>query len=111
METAFPVMYKKLVDTGIISLEKLVETLYKNPRERFGLTSCSLEEELIKEKPTFAVWDLDKEYVMDPANFLSKGRSTPFDGWEVKGRCVATVIDGNLIQEYKDERHQIHDNK
>ena len=111
METAFPVMYKKLVDTGIISLEKLVETLYKNPRERFGLTACSLEEELMKEKPTFAVWDLEEEYVIEPEKFLSKGRSTPFDGWEVKGRCVATVIDGNLIQEYKDERHQIHDIK
>ena len=68
-------------------------------------------EEMMKEKPTFAVWDLEEEYVRDPEKFLSKGRSTPFDGWDVKGRCVATVIDGNLIQEYKDERHQIHNNK
>ncbi len=111
METAFPVLYKELVETGVISLEKLVDTLYKNPRERFGLAACALEEELAKENPTFAVWDLDREYKIDPEKFLSMGRSTPFDGWSVKGRCMMTVVDGKIIQEYKDERHQIYDNK
>ena len=111
METAFPVMYKELVETGIISPEKLIEMLYEGPRKRFGLDVCTLEEELAKERPTFAIWDLDAEYKIDPEKFLSMGRSTPFDGWDVKGRCVATVVDGKLIQEYKDERHQIHDNK
>ena len=111
METAFPVMYKELVETGIISLEKLIEMLYECPRKRFGLDACTLEEELAKERPTFALWDLDAEYRIDPENFLSMGRSTPFDGWDVKGRCMATVVDGKLIQEYKNERHQIHDNK
>ena len=111
METAFPVMHKELVETGIISPEKLIEMLYEGPRKRFGLEVCTLEEELAKERPTFAIWDLDAEYKIDPEKFLSMGRSTPFDGWDVKGRCVATVVDGKLIQEYKDERHQIHDNK
>lgn len=111
METAFPVMYKELVETGIISLEKLIEMLYEGPRKRFGLEVCTLEEELAKERPTFALWDLGAEYRIDPEKFLSMGRSTPFDGWDVKGRCVATVVDGKLIQEYKNERHQIHDNK
>lgn len=111
METAFPVMYKELVETGIISLEKLIEMFYEGPRKRFGLDVCTLEEELAKERPTFALWDLDSEYKIDPEKFLSMGRSTPFDGWDVKGRCMITVVDGKIIQEYKDERHQIHDNK
>ena len=111
METAFPVMYNELVDKDIISLEKLVEMLYEGPRKRFGLDVCTLEEELAKERPTFALWDLDAEYKIDPDKFLSMGRSTPFDGWDVKGRCLMTVVGGEIIQEYKDERHQIHDNK
>lgn len=109
LETAFPVLYSRLVEQDIISSEKLVEMLYTAPRRRFGLEACSLEEELTKEKPSFAIWDLDATYSINPEDFLSKGKSTPFDGWEVKGRCMMTVSDGRIIQEYKDERHQIHD--
>lgn len=109
LETAFPVLYSRLVEQDIISPEKLVEMLYTAPRKRFGLEACSLEEKLTKEKPSFAIWDLDATYSINPEDFLSKGKSTPFDGWEVKGRCMMTVSDGRIIQEYKDERHQIHD--
>lgn len=109
LETAFPVLYSRMVEQDIISSEKLVEMLYTAPRRRFGLEACSLEEELTKEKPNFAIWDLDATYSINPEDFLSKGKSTPFDGWEVKGRCMMTVSDGRIIQEYKDERHQIHD--
>lgn len=109
LETAFPVLYSRLVEQDIISPEKLVEMLYTAPRKRFGLEACSLEEELTKEKPSFAIWDLNATYSINPEDFLSKGKSTPFDGWEVKGRCMMTVSDGRIIQEYKDERHQIHD--
>lgn len=109
LETAFPVLYSRMVEQDIISSEKLVEMLYTAPRRRFGLEACSLEEELTKEKPSFAIWDLDATYSINPEDFLSKGKSTPFDGWEVKGRCMMTVSDGRIIQEYKDERHQIHD--
>lgn len=109
LETAFPVLYSRLVEQDIISPEKLVEMLYTAPRRRFGLEACSLEEELTKEKPSFAIWNLDATYSINPEDFLSKGKSTPFDGWEVKGRCMMTVSDGRIIQEYKDERHQIHD--
>lgn len=109
LETAFPVLYSRLVEQDVISPEKLVEMLYTASRRRFGLEACSLEEELTKEKPSFAIWDLDATYNINPEDFLSKGKSTPFDGWEVKGRCMMTVSDGRIIQEYKDERHQIHD--
>ncbi|MEE0771712.1 MAG: dihydroorotase [Anaerovoracaceae bacterium] len=111
METAFPVLYTNLVLKGVISGERLVELLHDAPRERFGLKKTSPDEMLTSEQPTFAIWDLDEEYIIDPEKFLSKGRSTPFEGWKVRGRCMATVMDGKLIQEYKDERHQIHYNK
>lgn len=111
METAFPVLYTELVDKGIISLKKLTELLYDNPRKRFGLEVSTLEEELAKEKPAFALWDLNEEYDIDPGKFLSMGRSTPFDGWRAMGRCRLTVASGRVIQEYKDERHWIYDNK
>lgn len=109
LETAFPVLYSRLVKRDIISPEKLVEMLYMAPGKRFGLDVCSMKEELMKEKPTFALWDLDTKYRIEPEKFLSKGRSTPFGGWEVQGRCMLTVANGIIIQEYKNERHHIYD--
>ena len=47
----------------------------------------------------FSVWDLEEGYAVDPADFLSMGKATPFEGWQVQGRCVATVCDGKLVYE------------
>ena len=109
IETAFQVLYTHLVKTGVITLEELIKTLYEGPRKRFGMDVCTLEEELAKAQPTFTIWNLEENYDIDTDKFLSKGKSTPFDGWNVYGRCVATVVNGKVIQEYKDERHQIRD--
>ena len=89
IETAFPICYTYLVKTGILSLEKLIDLLVKNPRERFGIP-LGLD---------FSVWDLEEGYTVDPADFLSMGKATPFAGWQVQGRCVATVCDGKLVYE------------
>lgn len=97
METAFPVLYTKLVETGIITMDKLIELMYENPRRRFGLGVNTIDQELKKEKPTFAIWDLEHEYEIDPEEFMSMGRSCPFEGWRVKGRCMATVLDGRIV--------------
>ena len=93
IETAFSVLYTELVKKGVITLEKLVEVLHKNPKERFGVED-SLE---IGKKACFTVFDLDKEYVINPDEFLSKGRSTPFEGKKVFGRCLMTVVDGEIV--------------
>ena len=87
IETAFPICYTYLVKTGIITLEKLIDLLVKNPRERFGI-------ELGKD---FTVWDLEAMDVVDPADFLSLGKATPFEGWQVWGKCVATVCGGKIV--------------
>ena len=87
IETAFPVMYTHLVLPGIIHLEKLVQLLTENPRKRFGIPAGQ----------SFTVWDLNKEFTVDPHEFLSMGKATPFTGWKLKGQCVLTVCDGKVV--------------
>ena len=80
LETAFPLMFTYLVRQGVIPLERLVDLMAVNPRERFGIPfegAC--------------VWDLNAEYDIDPASFASMGRATPFEGWKVRGAYVGTV--------------------
>ena len=87
IETAFPVMYTYLVRTGIITLEKLVDIMSVRPRERFSIES----------DVGFTAFDLSEEYKIDPDDFLSMGRSTPFEGARVFGRCLATVYGGKAV--------------
>ena len=91
LETAFPVIYTELVKTGIITLEQAVELLSTRPRARFGIDS----------DVGFTVFDLGCEYTVDPEKFLSKGRSTPYKGARVFGKCLATVYSGRAV--YLDE--------
>ena len=91
IETAFPVMYTKLVKTGIITLEKLIEVLCVNARKRFGIPLGD----------DYSVWKLDEEFTVDPAEFLSKGKATPFEGERLFGRCVLTVCGGKKVFEQK----------
>jgi len=87
LETAFPVLYTALVKKGVLTLEKLVELLTERPRARFGIPAGN----------DFSVWDLNAAYRIDPADFLSMGRATPFEGMEVLGRCLLTVADGRAV--------------
>ena len=91
LETAFPVLYTKLVKTGILTLGKLTELLCYHPRARFGIPMGE----------DYSVWDLNAEYAIDPADFLSMGRATPFAGWTVSGICLRTVKDGRIVYEKK----------
>lgn len=111
LETAFPVLYTSLVKSEIITLERLIELLYINPRKRFNLDVCNIKEELSKMSPTFTIWNMSDVYRINPSTFLSMGRSTPFEGWEVCGRCMITVVNGKIIQEFNDGRHKIHNIK
>ena len=87
IETAFPVLYTKLVKTGIISLEKLIELMAVNPRKRFKIPFDD----------SFTVWDLNTEFTVDPNEFLSKGRATPFKGEKLFGKCVLTALNGKTV--------------
>ena len=87
IETAFPLLYTYLVKPGLLTLERLVELMAVNPRKRFN----------IPETPDFSVWDLSKEYTIDPEDFLSKGRATPFAGWNVTGENLLTIVGGKIV--------------
>lgn len=86
IETAFPLLYTYLVKPGVITLEKLIRLIAINPRERFGIKFGG-----------FTVWDLEKEGAVDPAKFLSMGRSTPFEGTAISGECVLTAIGNKIV--------------
>ena len=93
IETAFAVCYTKLVKTGIITLEKLTELLSKNARERFCLGG-GLK---VGEKADITVFDLNEKYVINPDDFLSKGKATPFENEEVYGKCKLTLCKGKIV--------------
>lgn len=97
IETSFAVIYTKLVKTGIISLEKAVEVLAEAPRKIFNLGGGLKE----GEAADITVFDLEKEFTVDPDTFLSKGRSTPFEGWQLQGECCLTLVDGRVAYERK----------
>lgn len=85
LETAFPVLYTYLVKEGIISLERLVELMSLSPRKRFHIKDSGI-----------CVYDLGKEYAIDPNEFETKGRSTPFSGRKVYGENIMTMIGGKI---------------
>ncbi len=87
LEVAFPILYSKLVKTNKVTLEKLMELLCINPLKRFG----------ISKNEDFSVWSLDEEYKINPEEFLSMGRSTPFAGEKVYGKCLLTVHDNKIV--------------
>lgn len=97
LETAFPLLYTKLVLTGIVSLKQLVNWMSTAPAERFGLARRGrLEEGYASD---FTLVDLNEEYIINRNHFLSKGRNTPFHGWRVKGKIKATYVDGTCVYE------------
>ena len=87
LETALPVMYTHLVKKNIITLEHLVKLLCENPRKRFNIPL----------KTDFSVWNLNEEFKVNPDDFLSKGKATPFDGTMLYGKCYVTVCDGKIV--------------
>lgn len=87
IETSFPLMYTNFVKTGVLSLDKLMDLMCFNARKRFNIPLGE----------SFTVWDLNNKYKINPKDFVSKGKSTPFEGFEVYGKCVLTVKDGKIV--------------
>ena len=93
IETAFPLMYTYFVETGVITLEKLVELMSINPRKRFGIGGGTDE----GQSADFTVVNLNEEYTINPDEFYSMGKATPFEGYKVKGKIMHTYIGGKEI--------------
>ena len=94
LECAFPALYTGLVRTGILPLEQLIDKMAVTPRKRFGIP--------LREGDR-TEWDLEARYTVNPEDFLSMGRATPFAGTEVYGRCLKTVHNGKTVYQYKSE--------
>ena len=90
LETAFPILYTHLVKPGIMTMDTLLDRMVYAPRKRFGIPL---------NEGDYSVWDLNAEYEIDPADFVSKGKATPFAGWKVFGKCVKTVCGGKTVFE------------
>lgn len=93
LETAFPVLYTHLVKTGVLPLEKLIQLMCVNPRKIFGIIG-GLEEGASAD---IAVVDLGRKYKINPADFVSMGKSSPFAGMDVYGKNVMTFYKGEKI--------------
>ncbi len=91
LETAFPVLYTGLVKTGILPLERLIYLMSEAPRTRFGM----------KSDIGFSVWETETPYKIDPADFVSMGRATPFEGETVYGKCIMTIYGGKTVWQSK----------
>ena len=96
LETAFPIIYTKLIKPGIITMEQAVKLMSENPRKRFGLPTA-------EESGDLALWNISEEYEIDPAEFKTKGRATPFAGERVYGKCLLNVVGGKKVWEIGQE--------
>ena len=92
LECAFAVLYTGLVKGGILSLEKLLDLMHTAPARRFGVGTPIA----VGQPADLTVFDLEKKWTVDPEQFLSLGRATPFEGWEVQGACKMTFIGGEI---------------
>lgn len=93
LETAFPVLYTELCKKGTITLAKLIELMHDNPMRRFGIGTDIIE----GESANLTVFDLDNEFTINSEEFLSMGKSTPFDGKRVFGKCILTLYKGEIV--------------
>jgi len=92
LECAFPLLYARLVKPGMLPLKRLIDLLHHQPNRRFDIDTA-----LAVGKPAnLCVWDLDRPVRIDPEQFVSLGRSTPFAGEEALGACVLTIADGRI---------------
>ena len=86
LESAFSIMYTEFVKKGLMTMEGLIKIMSENPKKRFGIVDDN----------SYTVFDLGNKHTVNPEEFLSKGRKTPFEGREAFGKCLLTVCDGKV---------------
>ncbi len=92
LEVSFPLIYTYLVKSGIISLKKAMELMWINPCKRFKINQPFI----VGAVANFAVWDIDNNYKIKGNEFLSKGKITPFENYDVYGKCIMTMVNGRF---------------
>lgn len=99
LETAFPLLYTYLVKQKYLTLSALIERMHFAPCRRFGIENRM-------DDGNVTLFDLAREYTIEPERFLSLGRSTPFAGWTVAGECLLTAVNGTVVWESERLRRQ-----
>ena len=102
LETALAVSVTNLVETGLIDFRTLVEKMSCGPARLFGLPGGSLARGSVAD---VTVFDPDAEWVVDPSEFLTKGRNTPYAGMTLKGRAVCTIVGGTVVHRLVNTGH------
>jgi len=86
IETAFPILYTYLIKSGVVPMETVLKALTINPAKRFNLPLDG-----------WSIWDLNENTIVDPADFVSMGKASPFTGWEIYGKNLLTVLNGQIV--------------
>lgn len=94
LESAFSICYTALVDSGLLSLDRLTELMSINPAKILNLPCGEIAEGGLAD---FVIVDIDKEYEIDSSKWFSKGKNTPFNGYKVKGQVMTTIVDGVVV--------------
>ena len=92
IETAFQLMYTYFVKTNVITLQKLMDLLAFNARERFNIPLNADD---------YTVWCLNEEITVNSDDFISKGKAMPFENYKLFGKCYLTVCGGKIV--YKED--------
>ncbi len=93
LETSFALSYTQLVKGGVLTLSELADKMSANPAAILNLQGGRLE---VGAPADLTIVDLNKAWTIDPKDFVSKGKNTPFAGREVYGRVKYTVVDGDI---------------
>ncbi len=96
IETSFALSYTYLVKSGIMSLSELSRLMSANPAKTLGLEGGEIAEGAVAD---LAIVDLNAKYTIDGNKFISKGKNTPFNGYEVYGKVCCTLVDGEVKYE------------
>ncbi|PIC65689.1 dihydroorotase [Sporosarcina sp. P13] len=93
-ETAFPLLYTNFVKPGHWTLKQLLDWMTVKPAEVFNLPYGKIEVGAVAD---LVLINLEKEQKIDRTTFVSKGKNTPFDGWDCAGWPVMTIFGGNIV--------------
>lgn len=99
IETSIPLLYTKLVEKGILTLEAFVNVISTNPAKRFHLDNKG---KLLEGYDADITILSEKETTIDKNKFVSMGKNTPFNGWGVKGIPLFTMVNGKVVYQQEE---------
>jgi dihydroorotase len=100
LETSFPVSFTELVRTGVLSPSELIRKMSVRPAEILGIDRVGIQ---VGKPADLTIIDVEKEYAINPENFASKARNTPFTGRTVFGKTAYTIVGGRIVWSGEEE--------